>query len=204
MAREKFLRNLRTAAGFLSPRGQVNGIRLDPHHLAQLLGRSRSWLTPQAVQGFDPDDFPELPLDERERLVASVAHFQEIAGLNRAQTVPTSDQLRDAAPHFLAILSAMWPYLEGFQVYAALKRQRFPEFVRDFAVKVGEDSTGDPAAWVWVIVADEAANETLFRRSRDIERMVEETMEQAGIKLYPYVHFRAVSEQYDLETSEKS
>ena len=198
MARSNFLRNLRTAAGFLSPIAQVNGIRLEENHVADVLRRATIWLTPKAVEGFDPEEFPELSADARERLSRDVGRFEEIARGVVGDPPATDEQIRDALPLFQVILAMMWPYLEGFRVYAALKRQRFPKFVRDFAVKVGEDSTGDPATWIWVIVDDEVVEhkrKALVARIPEIQGLIEEALDRAEIRLYPYLSFRSESDQ---------
>jgi len=199
MAKKEFLGNLRTAAGLLSPTIHTNGIRLEEGRLTGLLRRATLWLTRKAVEGFDQDDFPEIPEAERARLARDVGKFREIAGRVAADRPATDEQVRNATPVFLSILAAMWPYMEGFEVYAALKRQRFPDFVRDFAVKVGADSTGDPSAWVWVIVDDQVAGKTLFPKATEVRKLVDEALDRADVNLFPYVMFRTESEQRHLE-----
>ncbi len=112
---------------------------------------------------------------------------------------PSADANERAWDAFIAILTAMQPYLEGFEVYAALKRQSFPAFVEDFAVTVGPDSTAYPSAWIWVIVDDRETAKQLSPRVKEVEQRVEEAFESANINLYPYVLFRTHSEQIDME-----
>jgi hypothetical protein len=75
-------------------------------------------------------------------------------------------ELAEAGPAFAEILDIMGPYLEGFRLYHVLKKLKFPGYVRDFAVRFGDDSTGDPAAWVWLIVSDDSDINDYFGRSR--------------------------------------
>lgn len=200
MARDEFLGNLQLAAGFLSPTVQVNGIRLDTEHLATLLRRSVIWLTPKAVEGFQEEDFEDLPDLERRQLASDVKKFLKIARAVPPDGPATSEQIRDATHVFRSILTTVLPYLEGFRIYAVLRRHAFPDFVKNFAVRVGEDSTGDKSAWIWVIVSDEMAGKKLFARVPEIRRQVSQVLEQNRIDLYPYILFRSQSEQSDLES----
>jgi len=201
MAKARFLRNLHTAVRSLSPAVHVNGIRLDDEHLGELLRRATLWLTPTAVQGFDPADFPQVPPEERDRLTGNVEKFEAIARAVSEGRPASEAQVREASLLLLAILSTMGPYLEGFKVYSALKLQKFPDFVRDFAIKVGEDSTGDPSVWVWLIVTDAAAAavKKLVKQLPAISQQVDEALEDANIDAYPYVRVRSLSDQLDLE-----
>ena len=201
MAREKFLHNLQKVAGFLSPELHVNGIRLGPDRIKYALDQRKIPLWPIAVDGFDPSDFPDLAPEVREQLERDIKTVRDVAtplaGL--PAVLPAAGEKGLAA--FVAILTTMQPYLAGFNVYAALKRQQFPDLVRDFAVKVGKDSTGDPSAWVWVVVDDREAGEKLFPQVAGIRELVADTLYDAGINLYPYVRFRTETEQTELERS---
>ena len=199
MARQVFLRNLQQSAWFLSPRFHVNGIRLGPAELRTALQRRGIAPTTQAVDGFDPNDFPDLDPRARAQLERDVAAFRTHATPAVEQPTPSADADERALDAFIAILTAMQPYLEGFEVYAALKRQSFPAFVEDFAVTVGPDSTAYPSAWIWVIVDDRETAKQLSPRVREVKERVEEALEDANINLYPYVLFRTHSEQIDME-----
>jgi hypothetical protein len=199
MTRDEFLLNLRTAAQFLSPTVQVNGIRLDPGYLEDVLRGATIWLTPKAVEGFDPDDFAELSADDRQRLIRAVEQFREIASQVPRDAPATDQQIREAAPAFISILTIVRPYLEMFKIYHALKRESFPDYVKDFAVKVGEDSTGDPAAWIWVIIADRVGGREFITKVPEVRERVEEALRRERIDLYPYLRFRTESEQRELE-----
>jgi len=157
----------------------------------------------QTVDGFKSEDFPKLEPEERKQLERDVETFRTSATPAAGQPSPTESEGRKALTAFVSILTTMQPYLPGFEVYAALKRQKFPDFVCDFAVKVGRDSTGDPAAWVWVIVDDRETGKELLSKVREIQQLVTDAFEQANIALYPYVLFRTKSEQIELEVSSK-
>ena len=199
MPREEFLRNLRIGAGHLSPTVQVNGIRLDASHLDGILRRATIWLTPKVVEGYEESDFQDIPEADRARLTLNVEAFKTLASEIPSNGPATPEQIGRATPVFAAILSAMGPFLEGFQVYAALKRLPFPEFVVDFAVRVGRDATGDPSAWIWVIIREGTAKNALMSAVTNIQELVGIALERAGIDLYPYVLFRSRTEQLELE-----
>lgn len=196
MAREEFLLSLRTAVGYLA---QTNGVRLDSPHLEELLRRAPNWLTPRAVAGFEAGDFGELSVEDQERLREGVDRFLRVASrVSPAAPVPAS-AVDEALPALLLILSVMRPYLEAFRIYYALRRQEFPDYVRDFAVRVGEDSTGDPAIWLWVIVDDRVAGRELTTKVPEVRELVRKTLAREGVDKYFYLMFRTESEQRELE-----
>jgi Mlc titration factor MtfA (ptsG expression regulator) len=202
MAREEFLLNLRTAARFLSPSVQMNGIRLDPSYIERILSRTPIWLTPGAVEGFSVQDFPDLTPDQRTRLQEAVDLFLSVARTVPPNKPATDDQVSKAAHAFATILDLMRPYLEGFRVYHALKQQKFPPYVRDFAVRVGEDWSGDPATHIWVVVSDDVGGHGFRSKFPEVHRNVEEALKRSGIDLLPYVMIRTETEQEELENEE--
>lgn len=185
-SRDAFLSNLRDAVGFLSPRGQVNGIRLGRDYLEAALRRATAWLTPRAVDGFRAEDFPDYGEADRRRLADAVAAFRAAAGRIDAAIGP-----------FLDILDILGPDLEGFDLYRALKRQQpdFPPYVRDFAVRIGEDWSGDPAAWVWIIATDESTVEDYVRDGFGLQRQIYELLDRMGERRILYLGFRGETEQ---------
>ena len=207
MARETFLRNLDKVAGFLSPALHANGIRLGRDAIEKAirndLERRGIWPLAQAVEGYDPADFPDLDPGRREELERAVREFREYSIPEPGRPSASRESGDKSLSAFVSVLTLMLPYLDGFDVYAALKRQPFPEFVRDFAVKVGKDSTGDPAAWVWVVVDDREAGKKLFPHVRGMKELVSEALYQSQIPLWPYVLFRTESEQAELESARR-
>jgi hypothetical protein len=189
MAREEFLQNLLTAARFVSPAEQVNGIRLDPAHRASVLRDTTTWLTPTAVEGFDPEDFPELSSAQRSKLEHNVEVFRTIAEQVPPEAPAGARQVEDALPDFVSILTTLRPFLEGFKIYDILKRQPFPEYVQDFAVRIGKDSTGDPAVWIWVIIKDEVGGKGFIKQVPEVDRRIETALRRSRINLWPYIHF---------------
>ena len=200
MARDEFLSNLRSAASCVDPAYQPNGIRLEGRHVYNLLYRGDMWLTSKAVEGYDATDFPELSSKEVERLNRSVERFRAVASEVPEDGPATEAQVRDALPEFLSIFQAMQPHLEGFNIYRTLKNiQNLPDFVRDFAVSIGDDWSGDPAVHIWIIVSDEVAGPGLASRLVGARRDIERCLRNAKIERNPYIMVRTESEQRQLE-----
>ncbi|MBI2422184.1 MAG: hypothetical protein HYV27_05080 [Candidatus Hydrogenedentes bacterium] len=67
--------------------------------------------------------------------------------------------------------------------------------VQDWRVSLGTDSTGDPAAYIIVVMADEEAQRADFiANAQDIERRIFDEFQSKNIDPWPYVRFRSQSE----------
>lgn len=203
MARQEFLLNLKTAAGFLSPRVQANGVRLGSEYLERILRRSTIWLTPRALDGFDVADYPDLDPKTRDRLVRAIERFQAVARRIDPKEPASDADLAEAGPAFAEILDILGDDLEGFSIYQALKAQRFPAYVRDYAIGLGEDSTGDPAAWIWLIVSDESRIDDYIRDLPELRDTAKRALDRAREDRLLYLGFRAESEQREDIESEQ-
>jgi hypothetical protein len=199
MPKDDFLLNLRGAASTLWPNVNVDGTRLSRENIEAQLRRATIWLTPKAVEGFKIADFPELESPRREELEQAVNAFRHVA-VNVPDPGPaSSSQVQEALPHFLKILEIMNPYVTELKVDHILRNTRFPAGVEDFVIKLGEDWTHDPAAFIWVIVSDELADQNRLPPLFDLEEIIRGAFSRGGIDLYPYVGLRTKSEQSELE-----
>jgi hypothetical protein len=202
MARDEFLANLRDAVNaFLSPHIQVDGIRLDDEHVAQALHENSAWLRPRYFEGLNPADFPEMSGFDREKLERSVRMVQGVAARALRNGSASSDDVEHAVSRFLAVLRILTPHLEWFREYDALKHDTFPDYVRDHAIRVGEDWTGDPGVWVWVVIRDEYSGWKFPEPVTDLVERVHTVLRRAGIERFPYVSMRTETEQKELEAS---
>ena len=197
MARSIFLRNLRTAAGFLSPtvRSDFYG---DQHKLARVLKSAAIWLTPGAVEEYDEIDFPELPADERKTLTNGIRAFQQVAQDVPSNQPASEDQLRRALPAFLAILDVLKDYLDhdAVRAHQLFDDQTWPDYVVGFSSQAGEDSTGDPCLWVTIFLTNDIVDRPDFGRlTWELRRKFVDVLEKAGIERRPYVRFWSVSER---------
>ncbi len=200
-SKELFLTNFKRAAHPISPAAHSNGIRLDPAYLEVLLRRSTGWLKPRAVKGFDSKDFSELTEDARNALRAAVEQFSSIAKRAPRDQSPPTELVDEALPVFLKILEILEPILDEYAAYHVLKHTELSDFVTDFAIKAGLDSSGDPAVWVWVITKDAPESEFL-KQARQIRPQVQETLQEAEIGRWAYIGFRSESDQHELEAEE--
>ncbi len=57
---KEFWINLKTGAGFRSPRAIVDSPRLDAKQISDMLRGAVIWLTPKSVEGFSAGDFDFL------------------------------------------------------------------------------------------------------------------------------------------------
>jgi hypothetical protein len=200
-SKELFLTNFKRAAYPISPAAHSNGIRLDPAYLEILLRKSTGWLTPRAVRGFNANDFPELSQDARNALEAQVERFSSIAQRAPREGTAPPELVDEAIPVFLKTVEILEPILDEYAAYHVLKHTELSDFVTDFAIKAGLDSSGDPAVWVWVITKDAPESEFL-KQARQIRPQVQETLQEADIGRWPYIGFRSESEQHELEAEE--
>src|SRR5438874_7523422 len=97
MARDEFLDNLRMAYRQMSRpsvRSDLGAAHAD--QIARLLHSADLWLTPMAVGGFNPDDFPDWPEKDRRLLERSVKDFLEIAKDVPPNSPATKEQSKQA------------------------------------------------------------------------------------------------------------
>jgi hypothetical protein len=196
-----FLTHFRAASLFLHP---VHDLGTDPPTAEQLEDArkySQFWLTPSAVEGFDPDDFYTLSAEEKAALAGRIEQFVSVAAQVPADTAPTPDQVREARDHFLAIRRMVDRYVwdwESLKVIGAveqlIREGKLPNFVVGADARVGEDSTGDPAVWVWFIVTDEAAaDDRIFQSLPLLREHVTQWLDAMGYRRIVYIHFRSLS-----------
>jgi hypothetical protein len=198
VAKTEFIANIRTAARLISPRVRADS-PVDADQLQRGLERAALWLTPRAVDGFHIRDFGELPLDQQHCLERSVQAFKQVAE-QVSPTGPASHDQVDKALHALSeILHVLAAYVsmddESFRVARIIEDTHFPEYVRGFDWKLDEDSAGDEALWVWVVVDDAVASFPSFSaKAQEVQRLIASGLRDAGISRWPYVRFRAMSE----------
>jgi hypothetical protein len=204
MALEEFWANVRSAGGFLLRRAAVDSPRLDASRIERILRRSRKWLTPKAVEGFDPDDFAFLSEEERRDLQESVAHFLRVVEQVPGNGRPSEAQVEAALPQFKRIVEILRPdkYADRDALVSGKKieqylRGRLPDWVRELVFETGNDSTlGEPAIFIWVEIADEAAEDDVFSENTTLaERIVREAARKVDPERWPFILIRSSSEQ---------
>src|SRR6266849_2051767 len=101
--------NVRTAARLIAPGAVADSPKLDTGKIERILRGATFWLTPRAVDGFNPVDFNFLTLGERDALTESVNRFREIARQVPPDQQPTDEQIQQALPPFLRVLEILRP-----------------------------------------------------------------------------------------------
>jgi len=208
MSLRDFWTSVRTASRFIAPGAPADSPRLDSAKIEGLLRSAVVWLTPKSVEGFNPEDFDFLPLAERQDLIDSVNRFSDLARQVPPDKPATDQQIQQALSQFLRIVEILRPdrYAdsEAFVIGKKVEQQlanHFPQSVSELRFETGEGASGELALWIWVILKDEAAKEDVFHtNTRAIRELLRRTVKEIGIKHWPYVRFRTVSE---LEPSSK-
>lgn len=181
---------------------------IDAHRLDTDIRKADLWLTPQAVEGFDPGDFAFLAEGEHQALVDAVRQFRVVAQQVPSREPASLAQVEQAKSPFDQILAILRPekygdldaFLLGKRLEQALDQTRErPVWVRDFVFESGLDTIGEQALWIWVLVDDEVlAVEHPADQVRDVIELVETCLRRITTRWWPFIHFRTVSEQREL------
>jgi hypothetical protein len=157
MALPEFIDGVRIAAGFLSPEVWTDSPDQSADEMARSLQLADIWLTPAVVRDFAEADFVWLPDDQRNELRQAVEKFRAVAEKVDPKAPADQSQVDEALPALLTILRIMRPYIadqEALDVRRAVWRAcyGYRNWIPSFDFKLGEDSTGQPAVWVWFIL----------------------------------------------------
>jgi|ERR1700722_7310586 hypothetical protein len=80
---------------------------------------------------------------------------------------------------------------EAKRIRAIVNRHKFPGGVLTWNAEYGEDSTGDPAIWIWFHYRDEdGISQDKIHELTDFVRSVRSDLLEAKIGRWPYVGFR--------------
>jgi hypothetical protein len=203
MALDKFWWTVKAAAVSSFGRLGSDSPHVDLSPIERRLRNAVPWLTPAAVEGFDPDDFSFLSPDERAELKSCVEEFRRVAATVPDNGPATDDQIRRGGAAFNRILEILRPDenpdVDAFRASKILQNLRFPEVVK-LIREFDTDVTGDPAIRVWVVLKDEVAERpTYFEEAVRIRDQIDFALRRQGIQRWPYIHFRTASEQRGLE-----
>jgi hypothetical protein len=184
MARQEFLRNLRTARN-LFLHGQ--------------LPREAVWLTPNSVKGFNGGDFAELGFDRQNELRAAVREFLEIARQVPPTDSATAEQFATGKVAFSKMLAILEPYVpvttEGQQIEEALKRVDLPPWVLNWNYEFRDDADGSPAVWVdFVLDQDAMPRSELGLFASKATAKILEALPALGNTRWPFVRVRTAAE----------
>lgn len=72
-----------------------------------------------------------------------------------------------------------------------LAKLGLPRDVKAYGIELGLDSTGDPALWIWLDVADaHEPTSAMITRLRKFKDKVYRTLLDEGVSRWPYVRLR--------------
>ena len=96
MAKKEFFLSVRTAIRIGASKVELVGVPDSPATTERRLANAALWLTPKAVEGYDPDDFRDASSDVQNELREAVQAFAEFAGAKSTQVVGASERERGA------------------------------------------------------------------------------------------------------------
>jgi len=202
---QDFWISIRAGSGFLTPHVTADSPLVDTDRVARNLQAAVIWLTPRCVDGFDENDFGFLPEAERRDLSQAVERFREIASRVNPKGRATTQQIQDALPPFLQILKILGipnnKYADAEALIDGKRIEQYlsghlPSSVVELRFETGDDSSGGPGLWVWVVFKDDVAADdaVLFLATEEVRNLVVEAVRRLGIERWPYVRFRTESD----------
>jgi hypothetical protein len=92
----------------------------------------------------------------------------------------------------------MTPVFEERQIKAVtqeVKALARPKDVVDLSIEFHDDWTGDPAAYIGLVITDELAKEPDFvNQTRDFQNQIRSIFDELGVDRFVYFKYRSVSE----------
>lgn len=207
MSLEHFWHNLSNAKNELD---RVENIKRDLQQkpAASAVIPTEFWPTPQAVEGFNLDDFWYLPEDQQEQLARLVKEFAAIVGpMVHDFDMWTGEGIERAEEKLRSVIEIMelGDHRDALEFRVSkiveLCRKRLQNGdVSDILFQIEEDSTGEEALWIWVILKDEATKgDRFFEITRQIRSDLTRMLRAYGVELWPFIHFRSRSEQDEVD-----
>lgn len=90
------------------------------------------------------------------------------------------------------MVSKTKPTDEVTAIKRRLRKLERPADIKGIEVELGEDSTGDPAAWIWLLVDDDLnPSREKLREVAEFAAAVRSALLQEGLLHWPYVRLRA-------------
>jgi hypothetical protein len=119
MARADFARNVRGALLFMAPRVEVDNPYTKPEYVEKILRGTDIWLAQGSVEGYRPEDFADLPSQERSSLESAVHDFVAVAKTVAPKAAASREQVEAAVPSFLHIVRVIQGLLRNEWLDAA-------------------------------------------------------------------------------------
>ena len=207
MAIQRFIATLRTARSALFGRMNESADSGRPANQASLMDAARRtadiWFTPNLVRDYDEAEFRFLPQPKQQELRAAVEEFRRLTQAVHG-TVPTPEQIEQGYD-LLVTINNLTPRDFGeeqelYQLRDVSHSVPWPECVRGMSFRLGTDSTGDPAVWIWLMVEDDVVIDSAEVQAElaTVREALQEAIQRAGINRWPYISVRTRTETKEL------
>ena len=88
-------KTLPLAASTVAPSVHTDSEQLSARQISRRLARAALWMTPKAVEGYDPEDFRDLPEDQQEELRNAVGRIRAAGELRfRPMSLPPTSSTK--------------------------------------------------------------------------------------------------------------
>lgn len=181
---------------------------LTPQDIEKQLVTRNQWLWSHVFDYFREEEFHFLPAEELMLLSNAVRQVRAVASEMNLDGVATPDQLNRARVDFGKIVSLMGfdryddpdAYFLGKTIESQLATA-WPPDLDHLRFRTGQDSTGDPALWVWAFVAETGEYEEarFLGRTDLIEDIVEPIAREVAPEGRLYLRFRSTLDLPEVE-----
>ena len=111
MSKEGFFSAVRQACRLAGPTLVTDSEKLDAGTIELQLRGTDLWLTSRVVEGYDPEDYRDLPTAAQETLANAIEGFRRVASAVPPDAPATRDQRDEAWGHFSRILRFVREYV---------------------------------------------------------------------------------------------
>jgi hypothetical protein len=195
-----FWREVNQEIGFAWSEAIADRPRLTTQDIEKQLSTSKRWLWSSVFVSFHDNDFQFLSLPELKFLTDAVQRVRAVASEIDSEGVATADQLNRARADFVKIVNLMEfdrfddgdAYFLGKTIERRLAN-KWPLPLDHLRFRTGQDSTDDPALWVWAFVAETGEYEEarFLERTDVIEEVLEPIAREAAPEGRLYLRFRS-------------
>lgn len=199
-----FWKDVDRAAGFAWLYAVADRPRLTPRDIEKQLATGNRWLSPLVFDYFQEEEFQFLSAEELTLLSDAVRQVRSVASEMNLDGVATPDQLNRARSNFGEIVRLMgfdrYDDPDAFLIGKTIERRLASDWPPDLdhiRFRTGQDSTGDPALWVWAFVAETGEYEEarFLERTDVIEDILEPIAREAAPEGRLYLRFRSTLDQ---------
>lgn len=209
MTHYETLQHFRSAAVF-APDFSGNKSTLQDIDAAEYAARHyKVWLTPNAVAEINSRDFLGLRDAEKQQLDSHCQQFLTIAEEVETRGEASREQISEALQHFQAIRKLIEPHTRGTwnselvqALFQIITDPATPDYIVGFDYDLGDDSTGEPSLWVWIVIDDTRVKlEEAVSQLPTMYDRISSVLEELKIERNLYLGFRSLEEQMEIVRS---